>query len=92
LRGCPRRDFAGARAELEPRQRAILEFALKVAQRGSELEEPDYQALRDHGLDDEDIWDIGAITAFFALSNRMAHLLHLQPNPEFYAMGREFTS
>jgi uncharacterized peroxidase-related enzyme len=79
-------------AELEPRQRAILEFALKVAQRGSELEEPDYQALRDHGLDDEDIWDIGAITAFFALSNRMAHLLHLQPNPEFYAMGREFTS
>ncbi len=76
-------------AELEPRQRAILAFALKVAERGAELEESDYQALRDHGLDDDDIWDVGAITAFFALSNRMAHLLHLKPNPEFYAMGRE---
>ena len=75
-------------ADLEPRQRAVLDFALKVAQRGAELEETDYQRLRDHGLDDEDIWDVGAITAFFALSNRLAHLIELQPNPEFFTLGR----
>jgi len=75
-------------AELEPRQRAILDFALKLAQRGAELEEADYQRLRDQGLDDEDIWDIGAITAFFALSNRLAHVIELEPNLEFYTLGR----
>ena len=76
-------------ADLGPRQRAILDFAVKLARRGAELEEADYQSLRDQGLDDEDIWDVGAITAFFALSNRLAHVIELQPNREFYSLGRE---
>ncbi len=75
-------------ADLEPRQRAILDFALKVATRAEEVNEADYEALEVHGLDREDVWDIGAITAFFALSNRMAHLIDLKPNPEFYTLGR----
>jgi uncharacterized peroxidase-related enzyme len=76
-------------AELTPRQRAMLEFAVKIADRSHEVNESDFDALRRHGLGDEDIWDIGAITALFALSNRMANLLALKPNAEFYTMGRE---
>ncbi len=75
-------------ADLEPRQRAILDFALKIAKNAEEVEECDYEALETHGLDRDDIWDIGAISAFFALSNRMAHLMDLKPNPEFYTLGR----
>lgn len=75
-------------AELEPRQRAILDFAVKVAKHAEEIADEDYAALEAHGLDREDIWDIGAIAAFFALSNRMAHLIDLKPNAEFYTMGR----
>lgn len=75
-------------AELTPRQRAMLDFAVKVAVRPQELAEADYAKLREHGFSEEDIWDIGAIAAFFALSNRMAHLLDLRPNAEFYRMGR----
>lgn len=75
-------------ATLEPRQRAILDFALKVAEHAEQVDEADYATLEAHGLDREDIWDIGAITAFFALSNRMAHVMDLKPNPEFYTLGR----
>lgn len=76
------------RAEITPRQRAMLDFAMKVSQASHELDEPDYAALRAHGFDDEAIWDIGAIAAFFAMSNRMADLIALRPNDEFYLMGR----
>ena len=76
------------RAEITPRQRAMLDFAMKVSQASHELEEADYAALRAHGFDEEAIWDIGAIAAFFAMSNRMADLIALRPNDEFYLMGR----
>ena len=77
------------KADITDRQKAMLEFALKVSLRSSELADEDYAALRTHGFNDEDIWDIGAIAAFFALSNRMANLINMRPNDEFYTMGRE---
>jgi uncharacterized peroxidase-related enzyme len=76
------------KAEITPRQRAMLDFALKVALRSAEVEEADYEALRAHGFDDEAIWDIAAIAAFFAMSNRLANVISLRPNDEFYLMGR----
>ena len=76
------------KADISARQRAMLVFAEKVAINSAALEESDYEALREHGFDDEDIWDIGAIAAFFALSNRMANLTAMRPNDEFYLMGR----
>ncbi len=76
------------KADITARQRAMLDFAMKVCQRSHEVDDADYSALRDHGFDDEDIWDIGAITAFFGLSNRMANLAGMRPNDEFYLMGR----
>ncbi|SEQ82301.1 peroxidase-related enzyme [Giesbergeria anulus] len=76
------------KADITPRQRAILDFAMKVCQRSQDIEDADFAALHAHGLDDEDIWDIAAITAFFGLSNRMASFAGMQPNPEFYLMGR----
>ena len=76
------------KADISDRQKAMLEFALKVALRSSELVEQDYAKLRAHGFSDEDIWDIGAIAAFFALSNRMADLVSMRPNDEFYLLGR----
>ena len=76
------------KADVSPRQRAMLDFAVKVARRAQEVDESDYARLREHGFSDEDIWDIGAIAAFFALSNRMAHLTDMRPNDEFYGMGR----
>jgi len=75
-------------AELTPRQRAMLDFAVKVARRSQEISDADFEAVRRHGFSEEDIWDIGAIAALFALSNRMANMLALRPNAEFYAMGR----
>ena len=75
-------------AELTDRQRAMLAFAIKVAERSDELVDEDYEGLRGHGFSDDDIWDIGAIASFFAMSNRMAHLTSMRPNDEFYAMGR----
>lgn len=75
-------------APVSERQRAMLAFAVKLARSPESLEEPDFTSLRAHGFTDTDIWDIGAITALFALSNRMAHLLDLQPNPEFFKLGR----
>lgn len=76
------------KADITARQRAMLAFAEKVAVNSALLEESDYETLREHGFDDEDIWDIGAIAAFFALSNRMANLTAMRPNDEFYLMGR----
>jgi uncharacterized peroxidase-related enzyme len=76
------------KAPITDRQRAMLDFAVKLARTPESVGEGDKQVLRGHGFSDEDIWDIGAITALFALSNRMAHLLDIKPNPEFYLMGR----
>jgi uncharacterized peroxidase-related enzyme len=76
------------KADITPRQRAMLDFAMKVCLRSHEIEEADFQALYPHGFDDEDIWDIAAITAFFGLSNRMASFSNMMPNAEFYLMGR----
>jgi uncharacterized peroxidase-related enzyme len=76
------------KADITPRQRAILDFAMKVSQRAQEIGDPDFEPLRAHGMSDEDIWDIAAIAAFFALSNRMANFLDMRPNDEFYLMGR----
>jgi uncharacterized peroxidase-related enzyme len=76
------------KADITPRQRAMLDFAMKVCTNSAAVEEADFAALRAHGFDDEDIWDIGAITAFFGLSNRMANLSGMRPNDQFYLMGR----
>ncbi len=76
------------KADISPRQRAMLDFAVKLARTPEAVSEGDYQALRGHGFSEEDIWDIGGITAFFALSNRMAHLIAMRPNDEFYLLGR----
>ena len=76
------------KAAITPRQRAMLDFAMKVATDSARLGEDDHSALREHGFDDETIWDIAAIAAFFALSNRMANFSHMMPNAEFYAMAR----
>lgn len=76
------------KADITPRQRAMLDFAMKVAFEAYAIDENDYAALHAHGFDDEDIWDIGAIAAFFGLSNRMANMTGMRPNDEFYLMGR----
>ncbi len=76
------------KADITPRQRAMLDFAVKVCERSHEVGDADFEALHAHGFNDEDAWDIGAITAFFGLSNRMASFVGMQPNPEFYLMGR----
>jgi uncharacterized peroxidase-related enzyme len=75
-------------AELTPRQRAMLDFAIKVAVESHTVNDEDFARLKSHGLTDDDIWDVGSITALFALSNRVANLLALKPNAEFYTMGR----
>ena len=76
------------KAPITPRQRAMLDFAMKVTTASHTIDEADFAALRAHGFDDEDAWDIGAIAAFFGLSNRMANLTAMRPNDEFYLMGR----
>ena len=76
------------KAEITPRQRAMLDFAMKVALDSATVEESDFAALRAHGFGDDEIWDIGAIAAFFALSNRLANLASMRPNDEFFLMGR----
>lgn len=75
-------------ADLSQRQKAMLNFAVKLAVQPATIEESDYETLRQTGFSEDDIWDIGAIAAFFALSNRMAHLTNMRPNDEFYLMGR----
>ena len=76
------------KADITPRQRAMLDFALKVCTDSAAVVEADFAALREHGYSDEDAWDIGAITALFGLSNRMANLTGMRPNAEFYLLGR----
>jgi uncharacterized peroxidase-related enzyme len=75
--------------ELSPRERAIVDLALLIARSSESLTEADLDDARAAGLSDEEIWDVGSITALFGLSNRMAHLTALRPNPEFYLMGRQ---
>jgi uncharacterized peroxidase-related enzyme len=76
------------KADITPRQLAMLDFALKVALRSGEVGEEDYARLREHGFSDEDGWDVAAIAAFFGLSNRIANAIGMRPNDEFYLMGR----
>ena len=76
------------KADITPRQRAMLDFAVKVCLDSGSVGDADYAALHAHGFDDEDIWDIAAITAFFGMSNRIANSIGMRPNDEFYLMGR----
>ena len=76
------------KGDITPRQRAMLDFAMKVCLQSHAIDDADFAALHAHGFNDEDAWDIAAITAFFGLSNRMASFSGMQPNPEFYLMGR----
>jgi uncharacterized peroxidase-related enzyme len=76
------------KAEITPRQKAMLNFAMKVCLHSDAINDADFAALHAHGFNDEDAWDIAAITAFFGLSNRMASFSGMMPNPEFYLMGR----
>jgi uncharacterized peroxidase-related enzyme len=76
------------KADIPPREKAMLDFAMKVALESHALEDADVEALRRHGFTDEEAWDIAAIAAFFALSNRMANYSGMRPNDEFYLMGR----
>ena len=76
------------KADITPRQRAMLDFAMKVCLDSRSVGDADFAALREHGFSDEDSWDIAAITAFFGLSNRMANVIAMRPNDEFYLMGR----
>jgi len=75
-------------ADISPRQRAMLDFAMKVSTEAHLVSEADFAAVAGHGFSDEDIWDIAAISAFFALSNRIANVTGMRPNDEFYLMGR----
>jgi uncharacterized peroxidase-related enzyme len=76
------------KADITPRQRAMLDFAVKVTERSAQIDEADFARLREHGFTDEDAWDIAAIAAFFGMSNRMANVTGMRPNEEFYLMGR----
>jgi uncharacterized peroxidase-related enzyme len=77
------------KADLETRQKAMLDFAIKVAERSHAIEDADYEELRSYGFSEDDAWDIAAIAALFAMSNRLANAFSIRPNEEFYAMGRE---
>ena len=76
------------KADITERQRAMLDFAIKVSRHAHTISEEDIQALAQHGFSDQDVWDIGSIAAFFALSNRLANMANIRPNEEFYHMGR----
>ena len=76
------------KADITPKQKAMLDFAMKVAFEAYAIGDADFEAMRGHGFSDEDIWDIGAISAFFGLSNRMANMTNMRPNDEFYLLGR----
>src|SRR5690554_7562443 len=77
------------KADITPRQKAMLDFALKVSREAENIEEDDIDALKAHGFEEEDVWDIAAIAAFFAMSNRLANVTRLRPNDEFYMLGRQ---
>ncbi|WP_377842002.1 peroxidase-related enzyme [Bosea sp. UC22_33] len=76
------------KADITPRQKAMLDFAMKVSARAYEVGDDDVADLRQHGFSEDDIWDIAAIAAFFGMSNRLANVTSMRPNDEFYAMGR----
>lgn len=76
------------KADITPRQRAMLDFAMKVSRSAEEVSEADFAALAAHGFSNDDVWDIAAVAAFFALSNRLANVTAMRPNEEFYLMGR----
>lgn len=76
------------KADITPRQRAMLDFAMKVSARAYEVEDSDIVDLKGHGFTEEDVWDIAAIAAFFGMSNRLANVTSMRPNDEFFAMGR----
>ncbi|MCB1639045.1 MAG: alkylhydroperoxidase, partial [Thiothrix sp.] len=76
------------KADITPRQKIMLDFALKVSQQAHAIEDGDFATLHAQGFSDEDIWDIAAVSAFFGLSNRMANLMNSRPNDEFYLLGR----
>ena len=76
------------KADITPRQKAMCDFAVKITEASYKIADEDFAALRAHGFSDEDVWDIGAIAAFFGLSNRMANMTAMRPNDEFYMMGR----
>ena len=79
------------KAEVTPRQIAMLDFAVKVSQRSHEVNEADFKILKNYGFSEDDIWDIGAIAGLFALSNRLANMACMRPNDEFYLMGRKYS-
>ncbi|WP_175965069.1 peroxidase-related enzyme [Burkholderia sp. BCC0322] len=76
------------KADITARQKAMLDFAMKVSQAAHQVGEADFDALNAHGFVEEDVWDIMAISAFFAMSNRIANVTNMRPNAEFYALGR----
>jgi len=76
------------KADITPRQKAMLDFATKVAARAYEIDDDDYKVMYEHGFTDEDIWDAGAVAAFFAMSNRIANMADMRANDEFYLLGR----
>jgi 4-carboxymuconolactone decarboxylase len=76
------------KADLSPRQKAMLDFAMKVSQNAQQVGEADFDVLKSHGFNEDDIWDIAGISAFFGMSNRLANVTSMRPNDEFYAMGR----
>ncbi len=76
------------KSDITPRQKAMLDFAAKVCKEAESVDDSDYSLLKEHGFSDDDIWDIGAITAFFGLSNRMVNVADIRPNDEFYLLGR----
>lgn len=76
------------KAEIGPRQKAMLDFAVRVSQQAHEISEEDIKTLTNQGFSEDDVWDIGAIAALFALSNRLANMAGIRPNNEFYLMGR----
>jgi len=76
------------KADITPRQRAMLDYAVKVSREAENVGPTDFDALTEHGFTEDDIWDVGAIAAFFAMSNRLANMADIRPNREFYDMGR----
>jgi 4-carboxymuconolactone decarboxylase len=76
------------KADITDRQKAMLDFAVRVSTEAQKVSESDFDTLKSHGFTEEDIWDIAAISAFFGLSNRLANVTSMRPNAEFYAMGR----
>lgn len=76
------------KADITPRQKAMLDFATKVAVNAQEIDDSDFEALDAHGFSRDDAWDIGAVAAFFAMSNRIANMSDMRPNEDFYLMGR----